>query len=84
MVAGALLASAGAVVMVYGASHTRGAIAKPTLHVEEPGLSSNLLGAICLLGNCTAMALYFVIARRVSSRYPPLCLTVRLLQLYLM
>lgn len=63
--------------MVYGASHTRGAVAKPVLHDAATGLSSNLLGALCLLGNCTAMAMYFVIARRISSKYPPLCLTVR-------
>jgi hypothetical protein len=65
--------------MVYGASQTRGTLAKPAVHSDAPGLSSNLLGAICLFGNCIAMALYFVIARRISSKYPPLCLTVRCL-----
>lgn len=56
--------------MVYGAS-----LHRPSVGASAAG--SPALGALCLIGNCTAMAAYFVIARRMGPRYPSICLTVR-------
>jgi hypothetical protein len=38
---------------------------------------SRMAGALCLVGNCMAMAGYFVLARRVSGEVPATALTVR-------
>jgi hypothetical protein len=71
--AGALLATGGAIMMVYGAASVRqGPVGS---HISRH--ASPVLGAVCLLGNCTAMAAYFVVARSVGPKYPSLCLTVR-------
>lgn len=69
--AGALLATVGAVTMVYGAAQTR--TGSTGLHDSNRGPA---LGALLLVGNCTAMAAYFVVARRVSAKYSSLCVTV--------
>lgn len=60
-------------IMVYGVSrgHPPSAATTPVV------VSAAFIGALCLLGNCTAMAGYFIVARRVAHKYPPICLTAR-------
>ena len=76
--AGAMLAAGGAVLMVYGASRARAVPGG-----GDTDAAAAALGALCLVGNCLAMSLYFLVARGLSARYPPVCLTVRTLPLCL-